>query len=77
MWRANDVLVGIITGAIVAIVAALMEFWLVAVRFMSLGQHGGGFGSGLGLILIVGAIVGGIIGLLLGAVIKPRTTTTR
>jgi len=77
MWRANDVLVGVITGAIVAIVAALMEFWLVALRFMSLGQHGGGFGSGLGIILVVGAIVGGLIGLLLGAVIKPRTTTTR
>jgi hypothetical protein len=74
MWRANDVLVGVITGAIVAVVAALMEFWLVAVRFMSLGQHGGGFGSGLGIILIVGAIVGAIVGFFLGALIKPKTS---
>jgi hypothetical protein len=73
--RANDVLVGIITGAIVAVVAALMEFWLVAMRFMSLGQHGGAFGSGLGIILITGAIVGGIVGFLLGAFVKPRQPT--
>jgi hypothetical protein len=74
MWRANDVLVGVITGAVVAVVAALLEFWLVALRFMSLGQHGGGVGSGLGLIVIVGAIVGGILGLILSGFIKPRTS---
>jgi hypothetical protein len=72
MLRANDVLVGVITGAIVAVVAAGMEAFLVTVRFMSLGAHGGGFGSGIGLITIMGAVVGGIIGFLLGALIKPR-----
>lgn len=74
MWRANDVLVGVITGAIVAVVAAGMEAFLVTVRFMSLGAHGGGLGSGVGVIGIVGAVVGGLIGLVLGAFIRPRTT---
>jgi hypothetical protein len=73
MHKANDVIVGVVTGAVVAIVAALMEFWLVAVRFMSLGQHGGGFGSGLGVIIIVGAVAGGLVGLLLSGLIKPRS----
>jgi hypothetical protein len=74
MWRANDVLVGVITGAIVALIAAGMESFLIAMRFMSFGAHGGGFGSGMGIILIVGAIAGGIVGFILSAFIKPRTT---
>jgi hypothetical protein len=74
MLRANDVLVGVITGAIVALIAAGIESFLIAMRFMSFGAHGGGFGSGMGIIMIVGAVAGGLIGLILGAFIKPRTT---
>jgi hypothetical protein len=74
MWRANDILVGAITGAVVALIAAGLESFLIAMRFMTFGAHGGGFGSGIGLIIVVGAVAGGIIGLILGAFIKPRTT---
>jgi hypothetical protein len=73
MWlRANDVLVGVITGAVSAVVAALFELFFVAERFLSVGRHGGAFGSKLLVVAIVGAIVGGVVGFFVGAVIKPR-----
>jgi hypothetical protein len=71
-WRANDVVVGVITGVFSAVVAALFEAFFVTTRFLSLGQHGGGIGSKIFFIAIVGAIVGGIVGFFVGAVIKPR-----
>jgi uncharacterized membrane protein YvlD (DUF360 family) len=73
-WRANDVLVGVITGVFSAVVAAVFEFFFVTSRFLSLG-HSGGLGSKIFFIAIVGAIVGGLIGFLVGAVIKPRAQT--
>jgi gas vesicle protein len=74
-WRANDVLVGVVTGVFSAVVAALFEAFFVTARFLSLGQHGGGLGSKIFFIAIVGAIVGGIVGFFVSAVIKPRTQT--
>ena len=71
-WRANDVVVGVITGVFSAVVAALFEAFFVTARFLSLGQHGGGLGSKILFIALVGAIVGGIVGFFVGAVIKPR-----
>lgn len=76
-WRANDVLVGVITGVIVAIIAGGLEAYFITIRFMSFGQHGGGLGSKLGLIAVIGAIAGGIIGLILGSFIKPRKPPAR
>jgi hypothetical protein len=74
-WRANDVVVGVITGVCSAVVASLFEAVFVTAHFLSLGQHGnGGFGSFL-FIAAVGAIVGGLVGFLVGAVIKPRAQT--
>jgi Mn2+/Fe2+ NRAMP family transporter len=72
MGRANDVLVGVITGVCSAVVAALFELFFVAQRFLSLGQSGGGYGSKLLFIAVVGAIVGGMVGFLVGSVIKPK-----
>jgi len=73
MWlRANDALVGVITGICAAVIAALFEAVFVAQRFLSLGANGGGVGSKIIFIAIVGAIVGGIVGFFVGAVIKPR-----
>ena len=71
-WRANDVLVGVITGVCSAIVAALFEATFVVQRFLSLGQSGGGIGSKWLVIAAVGAIVGGVVGFLVSAVIKPK-----
>jgi hypothetical protein len=62
----------VITGVVVAVVAALFEFVFVTQRFLSLGSAGGNIGSKLGLIAFIGAIVGGAVGFLVGAVIKPR-----
>jgi hypothetical protein len=74
-WRANDVLVGVITGVLSAVVAALFEAFFVTARFLSLGEHGGGLGSKMFVIALVGALVGGLVGFFLGAVIKPRPQT--
>jgi uncharacterized membrane protein len=70
--RANDVLVGVITGVCSAVVAALLEAFFVTARFLSLGHAGGGVGSKIVFIGIVGAIVGGIVGFLIGSVVKPK-----
>jgi hypothetical protein len=75
--RANDVLVGVITGVIVAIIAGALEAYFITIRFMSFGQHGGAVGSKLGLLALIGAIAGGFIGLVLGAFIKPRKPPAR
>jgi hypothetical protein len=72
LWRANDVLVGVITGVIVAIIAGALEAYFITIRFLSFGQHGGAVGSKLGVLAIIGAIFGGLIGLIIGAIIKPR-----
>ena len=71
-WRANDVIVGVVTGVVVAVVSACLEAFFVAVRFLTFGAHGGGLGAKIPLIALVGAIVGGLTGLALGAFIKPR-----
>jgi hypothetical protein len=72
LWRANDVLVGVITGVITAVVAAVFEASFVTMRFLSLGHAGGSIGSKLPFIAILGAIVGGLCGFFIGAIIKPR-----
>lgn len=71
-WRANDVLVGVITGVFAAVVAALFEAVFVTARFLSFGHAGGGLGSKIAFIAVIGALVGGIVGFFVGAVIKPR-----
>jgi hypothetical protein len=72
-WRANDVLVGVITGVFSAVIASAFEAAFVTLRIVTLGEHGGGLGSKLLFIAILGAIVGGIIGFFVGAVVKPRS----
>ncbi|MGH7749920.1 MAG: hypothetical protein ACREQ5_34900 [Candidatus Dormibacteria bacterium] len=68
--RGNDVLVGAVTGACAAVVAAIFEAFFVAERLLSLGTHGGFFGSKILFILIVGAIVGAIVGFALGSIAR-------
>lgn len=70
--RVNDIIVGVITGAVAAVAAAALEAFFVAVRFLSLGVHGGGLGSKMPVIALVGAVIGGLVGYLLGFIIKPR-----
>lgn len=70
--KVNDIVVGVITGAVAAIVAAALEAFFVTVRFLSVGAHGGGLGSKMPVIALVGALVGGVVGYFLGFIIKPR-----
>jgi hypothetical protein len=74
-WRANDVFVGVITGAFAAIIASALELFFVAEGVLSLGHAGGGFGSKILVIGLTGALVGGIVGFFLGALVKPRVQT--
>jgi membrane associated rhomboid family serine protease len=72
VWRANDVLVGVVTGVIVSLVAAGIELYFISIRVFSLGQHGGGLGSKFGIIAAIGAIFGGLVGLIMGALVRPK-----
>ena len=72
-WRANDVLVGAITGAISAVIAVALEVFFIAQQMVTLGHAGGGFGSKVLFIAIVGGIAGAIIGFFIGAVVRPRS----
>jgi hypothetical protein len=66
----NDVLVGIVAGAVCSVIAAAFEASVLTFRFFSLDHVGGGLGSKLLIIALVGAIAGGVVGFLVGAFFK-------
>jgi len=70
--RLNDVLVGVIAGAVCSVLAAGFEAFIVTLRFFSVGHLGGGIGSKFLIIALLGAIVGGGVGFIVGAIVKPR-----
>jgi len=70
--RADDVLIGVITGVFSAVIASLFEVFFVSERFFALGSRTG-MGSEVLFIASVGAIVGGSVGFAVGAMLKPRT----
>jgi hypothetical protein len=70
--RLNDVLVGVIAGAICSVLAAGFEAFIVTLRFFSVGHLGGGIGSKFVIIALLGAVVGGLVGFGVGAFVKPR-----
>jgi len=70
--RANDLVVGAITGVFAALAAAAFEVFFLTQRLLTLGKHGGGFGSKIFFIAIVGAVIGAIVGFILGGILKPR-----
>ena len=73
MWlRINDVIVGVITGLLSAVIAASLEAGFTYARLFTFGHAGGGLGSKLPFIAVIGAIVGGIVGLGLSGILKPR-----
>jgi membrane protein YqaA with SNARE-associated domain len=73
----NDVLVGIIAGAVCSAIAAAFEASVLSLRFFDIGHLGGGMGSRLLLIALVGAVAGGIVGYLVGAFFKQRDPAAR
>ncbi len=70
--RINDVLIGVITGAVCSVLAATYEVFIGALRLFSFGHLGGAFGSKIFVIALLGAVVGGLVGWVLGAFMKPR-----
>ena len=72
-WRANDVLVGVVTGVVSAVLAALFEASIVTARFLSFDEHGGSIGSKIIIIAIIGGVAGGVVGSFVGAAITPRS----
>jgi len=73
----NDVLVGLVAGAVCSVIAAVFETAVLTARFFSLDHVGGGLGSKLVMIAIVGAIAGGCVGFLVGALFKQRDPVAR
>jgi hypothetical protein len=74
-WRLNDIFVGVITGAVCSILAAVIEGFIATVRIFSFGHIGGAFGTQLLGIGLIGAVLGGMVGLFLGALVKSREMT--
>jgi hypothetical protein len=77
LLRMNDVLVGVVAGAVCSAIAAAFETVVLTERFFHLGRFGEGLGSRLLAIALVGAIAGGIVGFLVGALFKQRDTIAR
>ncbi|MDB5026366.1 MAG: hypothetical protein JWO66_55 [Candidatus Eremiobacteraeota bacterium] len=66
----NDVLVGIIAGAVCSVIAAAFEASVLTFRFFTLETVGNGLGSRLLVVALLGAIAGGIVGFLVGKLFK-------
>jgi hypothetical protein len=59
--RPSDVLVGIIAGAVCAVVSAAFEGGILAFRFFSIDHLGGHFGSDVAIVAVAGAAIGGLV----------------
>lgn len=71
-FKGIDVLVGIITGAICSVVAAVVETVMAALRVFPLGHIGAGFGDKLALVALIGAVFGALVAVALGTFVQPR-----
>ena len=59
--RASDVVVGIIAGAVCAVVSAAFEGGILAFRFFTIDHLGGHFGGGFAILAVAGAAIGGLV----------------
>jgi hypothetical protein len=75
--RANDVVAGIIAGAVCAVLAAAFEAGVVAFRFFSIGHFGTHLVSGVLLLAVVGGVMGGLVGLTVGTLFGTREVRSR
>jgi hypothetical protein len=77
-WELDDIVVGVITGAVCSVLAAVIEVSIATVRVFSFGRIGEGSIPGeLLTIALVGAVLGGVVGVFLGVLVKPREMTRR
>jgi hypothetical protein len=73
--RASDVVVGIIAGAVCAVLSAAYEGGILALRFFSIDHLGGHFGSGFVIVGLAGAAIGGVVALGAGALFRHGPVT--
>lgn len=65
--RASDVVVGVIAGAVCAVLSAAFEGGILAFRFFSIDHLGGHFGNEFAILAAAGAAGGGLVALGAGA----------
>jgi len=75
--RVSDVVVGVIAGAVCAVVAAAFEAGIVALRFFSIGHLGSHFGTTVVILALAGATIGGIVGVSVRPLFGPREMPSR
>jgi hypothetical protein len=73
--RASDVLVGIIAGAVCAVLSAAFEGGILAFRFFSIEHLGGHFGSGFAILALAGAAIGGLMAFGTGTLFRREPAT--
>jgi hypothetical protein len=70
--RASDVVLGVIAGAVCAVLSAAFEGGILAFRFFSIGHLGGHFGSEFAVVALAGAAIGGLVALTAGRLFRPE-----
>jgi hypothetical protein len=73
--RASDVVVGIIAGAVCAVLSAAFEGGVLALRFFSIGHLGGHFGGEFAILVLAGAAIGGLVALAAAGLFRPEHAT--
>ncbi|MGA2391980.1 MAG: hypothetical protein ABSH03_01350 [Candidatus Lustribacter sp.] len=68
--RASDVVVGVIAGAVCAVLSAAFEGGILAFRFFSIDHLGGHFGSEFAIVAFAGAAIGGLVALTAGTLFR-------
>jgi hypothetical protein len=73
--RASDVVVGIIAGAVCAVLSAAFEGGILALRFFSIDHLGGHFGNEFAVFALAGGAIGGIVALGAGTLFRREPAT--
>jgi hypothetical protein len=68
--RASDVVLGVIAGAVCAVLSAAFEGGILAFRFFSIDHLGGHFGSEFAVVAFAGAAIGGGVALTAGTLFR-------
>jgi hypothetical protein len=73
--RASDVVVGIIAGAVCAVVSAAFEGGILAFRFFTIDHLGAHFGGEFAILAVAGAALGGLVAFGAGALFLREPAT--
>jgi hypothetical protein len=70
--RASDVILGVIAGAVCAVLSAAFEGGILAFRFFAIDHLGDHFGSEFAIVAFAGAAIGGLVALTAGRLFRPE-----